>query len=181
MILEGENKFTVGEVKNNELQHAKDLINAGAPVDPSIVNETDEELMDLEPEEDENERLVREAKSFPKIAEITQSSEYIAGGAVNSHSDSVTYTYDKENGKYYAIHEEYDDICDTDDPYVCDTTYDEIINELVDAEKHESSFSDVYAGNVADIEEDVVRSFVYDEQLRMIVEEKLAELAPGKE
>ena len=175
MILEGENKFTVGEVKKDELQHAKDLLNA------SIMNETDEEMMDWEPEEDENEQLVKKAKSFPKIAEITQSSEYIAGGAVNSHSDSVTYTCDKENGKYYAIHEEYDDICDTDDPYVCDITYDEIVNELVDAEKHENSFSDVYAGSVADIEDDVVRSHIYDEQGKMIVEEKLTELTPGKE
>ncbi|MBR3517921.1 MAG: hypothetical protein IKO10_16585 [Lachnospiraceae bacterium] len=175
MILEGENKFTVGEVKKDELQHAKDLLNA------SIMNETDEEMMDWEPEEDENEQLVKKAKSFPKIAEITQSSEYIAGGAVNSHSDSVTYTCDKENGKYYAIHEEYDDICDTDDPYVCDITYDEIVNELVDAEKHENSFSDVYAGSVADIEDDVVRSHIYDEQVKMIVEEKLTELTPGKE
>ena len=131
---------------------------------------------------EENEaEMVKKAKSFPEIARITQSSEYIAGGAVNAHSDSVTYTCDKENGKYYAIHEEYDDLCDTDDPYVCDTTYDEIINELVDAEKHKNSFSDVYTGNVDAIEDDVVCSQINDEQLKMIVEEKLAELVPEKE
>ena len=131
---------------------------------------------------EENEaEMVRKAKSFPEIARITESSEYIAGGAVNSHSDSVTYTCDKENGKYYAIHEEYDDLCDTGDPYVCDTTYEEIIKELVDAQKHENSFSDVYAGNVDAIEDDVVHSQINDEQLKMIVEEKLAELVPEKE
>ena len=123
----------------------------------------------------EPEITVDQAEKFEKIADMSESSDYVRSGMVATHSNHTAYTHDSNTDKYYAIHTEYDDIVDTEEPYVTEVTYDDIVEALADVEEHKDLFSDLYSGGYDQIADDVRHSEIYDEGLEMDVHQCVSE------
>ena len=99
-----------------------------------------------------------------KIADISASYDYIAGGTVCTHTDKTEYF--KRGDAYFVRESEYDDLCDTNDPYEYNVTYEDILKNVKDNMGHETKYRDIYSGSYDAICEDARNVTIYDDKLR---------------
>lgn len=99
-----------------------------------------------------------------KIAVISASHEYVAGGTVGRHTDKIEYF--KRGDAYFARESEYDDFFDTDYPYEYNVTYDDILQKVKENMGHETKYRDIYRGTCDAICDDARNVTIYDNKLR---------------
>lgn len=103
-------------------------------------------------------------KQDVKIAVISVSHEYVAGGTVGTHTDRIEYF--KRGDAYFARESEYDDFRDTDYPYEYNVTYDEILKKVKDNMGHGAKYRNIYSGTCDAICDDARNVTIYDDKLR---------------
>ncbi len=99
-----------------------------------------------------------------KIADISVSHEYVAGGTIGTHTDKIEYF--KRGDAYFARESEYDDFYDPADPIEYKVTYDEILQKVKENMGHETKYRDIYRGTCDAICEDERNVTIYDDKLR---------------
>lgn len=119
-----------------------------------------EEIND-EMQEQETEKI---AGTMETLGFIKSFSEYIAAGALGTHSE--TSTYGKIDGKYYVVESEYDDYADTRMDRHHEVDYKDIVKDFAQAIKHENKYQPIYSGSVDSLVEDGVEFYIKDEKLR---------------
>lgn len=99
-----------------------------------------------------------------KIAVISASHDYVAGGTVGTHTDVTEYF--KRGDDYFVRESEYDDFRDPDGPYVYKVTYEDILQKVKENMGHETKYRDIYSGNYDSICVDKRDVTIYDDKLR---------------
>ena len=99
-----------------------------------------------------------------KIAVISASHEYVAGGTVGTHTDRIEYF--KRGDAYFVRESEYDDFRDPDDPIEYKVTYDEILQKVKENMGHETKYRNIYSGTCDAICDDAREVTIYDDKLR---------------
>lgn len=99
-----------------------------------------------------------------KLAVISSSHEYVAGGTVGTHTDRIEYF--KRGNDYFVRESEYDDFRDTDYPYEYKVTYDDILQKVKENMGHETKYRNIYSGTCDAICDDARNVTIYDDKLR---------------